>query len=126
MHRSLSLSCAAAVIATALSMAFGTASALAWSHPAYFAGTPVVDTVSGTAANPAPWTLSQGDPTVGSPYNRSLPTFSFGGSPVATIGGVSYPNLSVYPGSGTDVAGSTTNPAPYDTGFAGTPGPLSG
>ncbi len=126
MHRSLSLSCAAAVIATALSMAFGTASALAWSHPAYFAGTPVVDTVSGTAANPAPWTLSQGDPTVGSPYNRSLPTFSFGGSPVATIGGVSYPNLSVYPGSGTDVAGSTANPAPYDTGFAGTPGPLSG
>ena len=135
MHRSASLSSAAvmvaaAVIAAAVSMAFGAASALAWSRAAYFAGTPVVDTVSGTATNPAPWTLSQGDPTVpsppGIPYNRSLPTFSFGGNPLATIGGVSYPNLSVYPGSGTDVAGATNNPAPYDTGFAGTPGPLSG
>jgi hypothetical protein len=129
MHRShLSLSCAVAVIATAVSMAFGAASALARSRPAYFAGTPVVDTVGGTAANPAPWTLSQGDPTVGLPYDRSLRTFEFGGNPLATIDGVSYPNLSVYPGSGTDVAGAPAgmNPAPYDTGFAGTPGPLSG
>jgi hypothetical protein len=127
MHRSLSLSCATAVIATAVSMAFGAANALARSaEPAYLAGTPVVDAVSGTAANPAPWTLSQGDPTVGLPYDRSLPTFDFGGNPLAPIGGVSYPNLSVYPGSGTDVAGATDNPAPYDTGFAGTPGPLSG
>jgi hypothetical protein len=88
----------------------------------------VVDTVTGTASNPAPWTLSQGDPTVGAPYDRSRPTFSFGGSPLATFGGVSYPNLSVYPGSGTDVAGAAAglNPAPYNTGFAGTPGPLSG
>ncbi|HUA70231.1 MAG TPA: hypothetical protein VMA96_04100 [Solirubrobacteraceae bacterium] len=129
MHRSLSLLCAVAAIAAAISMAFGASSALARSHPAsYVAGTPVVDTVSGTAANPAPWTLSQGDPTVGSPYNRSLPTFEFGGNPLGTFGGTSYPNLSVYPGSGTDVAGAPAgvNPAPYDTGFAGTPGPLSG
>ena len=126
MHRNLSLSCAIASVAVAVSMALAPASALARSRPLYFTGTPVVDTVSGTSANPAPWTLSQGDPTVGRPYGRSLPTFSFGGNPLATIGGVSYPNLSVYPGSGTDVAGATDNPAPYDTGFAGTPGPLSG
>ena len=129
MHRSLRLSSATAAVVV-VSLMFGAGTALAWSHPGtrYVAGTPVVDTVSGTAANPAPWTLSQGDPTVGAPYDRSLPTFSFGGNPLATIGGVSYPNLSVYPGSGTDVAGAPAgmNPAPYDTGFAGTPGPLSG
>jgi len=126
MYRFLALAAVAAALAVPTS--FGTAGALASTAPAYVAGTPVLDTVTGTAANPAPWTLSQGDPTVGPPYDQSLPTFSFGGSPLfsdaATM--TSYPNLSVYPGSGTDVAGATDNPAPYDTGFAGTPGPLSG
>jgi len=128
MHRFLSLSSAFLAAVLMASMAFGTAGALASPGARYVAGTPVVDTVSGTASNPAPWTLPQGDPTYGSPYDRSLPTFSFGGSPLFadTATATSYPNLSVYPGSGTDVAGATNNPAPYDTGFAGTPGPLSG
>jgi hypothetical protein len=126
MHRFLSLP--TAVIAAFVLIPTATAAALGNTAPSYVAGTPVVDTVTGTAANPAPWTLSQGDPTVGTPYDESLPTFTFGGSPlyVDTATGTSYPNLSVYPGSGTDVAGATDNPAPYDTGFAGTPGPLSG
>jgi hypothetical protein len=104
---------------------FGAVSSLAGTGPAYSVGTPVLDQVSGTAASPAPWTLSQGDPSA-SPYNSSLPTFTFGGAPSVTFGGLTTPNLSVYPGSGTDVAGSATNPAPYLTGFAGTPGPLAG
>ena len=76
MHRFLSLSSVVVAAALAVPMAFGTAGALANPGAQYFAGTPVVDTVTGTAANPAPWTLSQGDPTYGSPYDRSLPTFS--------------------------------------------------
>ncbi|HEY5317574.1 MAG TPA: hypothetical protein VIJ20_06310, partial [Solirubrobacteraceae bacterium] len=128
MHRFLSLSGAVIAAALVLPMALATAGALADTGPSYVAGTPALDTVTGTASNPAPWTLSQGDPTVGAPYDRSLPTFSFGGTPLFADAATqtSYPNLSVYPGSGTDVAGATNNPAPYDTGFAGTPGPLSG
>ncbi|MGA2012814.1 MAG: hypothetical protein ABSH51_20080 [Solirubrobacteraceae bacterium] len=117
-----------AALALVVCMAIAAPVASARTGPTYVVGTPVVDTVTGSALNPAPWTLSQGDPTVGAPYDRSLPTFSFGGDPLGTFAGTSYPNLSVYPGSGTDVAGAPlgVNPAPYDTGFAGTPGPLSG
>src|SRR5262249_24568748 len=61
-----------------------------------------------------PWTLSQGDPNVGAPYDRSLPTYRPGGAPTQTVNGVAYPNVSVYPGGGAAA-----------TGFAGTPGPLS-
>jgi len=128
MHRSISLTSALIAATVLIPAAFGTAGALASTGPAYVAGTPVVDAVIGTASNPAPWTLSQGDPTVGAPYDRSLPTYTPGGSPAFSDAatGTTYPNLSVYPGSGIDVAGATNNPAPYDTGFAGTPGPLSG
>ena len=60
MHRSLTLSSAA--VAVAISLTFGAATALASPHSTrYIAGTPVVDTVTGTASNHAPWTLSQGD-----------------------------------------------------------------
>jgi hypothetical protein len=79
----------------------------------YTPETPTVDTVSG-----GPWNTSQGDPFEGSEYPTSdlLPTFSFGGSET-TIGGVSEPNVAVYPGTGA---------IPYPSGVAGTPGPLDG
>ncbi len=80
----------------------------------YTPGTPVVDTVSG-----GPWNTSQGDPSAGSEYPSSdlLPTFSFGG-PETTLGGVSEPNVAVYPAASGSV--------PYPSGVAGTPGPLDG
>ncbi len=138
MRRSLSWA-GAASLAVAGSLALGAPSALARHHsrsagspPGYSAQTPAVATVSGDASNPAPWTLSQGDPKIGAPYDASLPTFSFGGTPLGTYSegtyypDVSYPNLSTDPGSNTDTAGSLLNPLPYQTGFAGTPGPLAG
>ncbi|MGH9122831.1 MAG: hypothetical protein ACRDYC_12965 [Acidimicrobiales bacterium] len=49
-----------------------------------------------------PWVTGQGDPSE-APYSpnggASLTTFTPGGGPTNTIGVVSYPNLSVYPGS---------------------------
>ncbi len=114
-----------AMVATIVSAA-SVATSLASTGPVYSAGTPILDRVSGTKESPAPWTLSQGSPSQ-SPYSLSVPTFTFGGSPEVTFSGVTTPNLSVYPGSAEeDFPGSTTNPAPYLTGFAGTPGPLAG
>jgi len=74
---------------------------------------PVVDTVSG-----GPWNTSQGDPSAGGTYSSAdlLPSFAFGGSET-TLGGVSEPNVAVYPGTGS---------VPYPSGVAGTPGPLDG
>jgi hypothetical protein len=82
----------------------------------YTPQTPVVDAISG-----GPWNTSQGDPSAGSEYPISdlLPTFTFGG-PETTLGGVSEPNVAVYPGE-KEPAG-----VPYPSGVAGTPGPLSG
>lgn len=79
----------------------------------YTPETPTVDTVSG-----GPWNTSQGDPSAGEAYPLSdlLPTFTPGGSET-TLGGVSEPNVAVYPGTGT---------VPYPSGVAGTPGPLDG
>jgi hypothetical protein len=79
----------------------------------YTPETPVLDTVTG-----GPWNTSQGDPSAGSEYapGELLPSFSFGGSET-TLGGVSEPNVAVYPGTGT---------VPYPSGVAGTPGPLDG
>jgi len=80
----------------------------------YTPGAPVLDTISG-----GPWNTSQGDPSAGGEYPSSdlLPTFSFGG-PETTLGGVSEPNLAVYP--------AATGSVPYPSGVAGTPGPLDG
>lgn len=80
----------------------------------YTPGTPVLDTIAG-----GPWNTSQGDPSAGSEYPSSdlLPTFSFGG-PETTLGGVSEPNVAVYP--------AATGSVPYPSGVAGTPGPLDG
>ncbi|MFI9272678.1 hypothetical protein ACIGXM_18435 [Kitasatospora sp. NPDC052896] len=64
----------------------------------YTVGTPVVDKVEG-----GPWTLAQGDPTLGA---------------TVTVGGVTYPNLAV------DPAGSGAVPAA--SGVTGSPGPLTG
>lgn len=100
-----------AAVGLGLSSAAQAAGASSNSLPiTYTAGTPSLDTVTG-----GPWTLGQGDPTVGAPYNRSLPTYTPGGSPTETTAGVTYPNLSVYPGGAAASSGQT-----------GTPGPLSG
>jgi hypothetical protein len=80
----------------------------------YTPETPVLDSVSG-----GPWNTSQGDPSAGSEYPSSdlLPTFAFGG-PETTLGGVSEPNVAVYP--------AASGTVPYPSGVAGTPGPLDG
>ncbi|MDH6578727.1 hypothetical protein [Kitasatospora sp. MAP5-34] len=79
----------------------------------YTVGTPMVDRVKG-----GPWTLAQGDPTLGASYDRSLPVYSGGGTGTITVGGVTYPNLAV------DPAGSGAVPAA--SGVTGSPGPLTG
>jgi hypothetical protein len=80
----------------------------------YTAQAPSIDAVSG-----GPWNTSQGDPSAGGEYPGSdlFPTFTPGGSETLS-GGVSEPNLAVYPSA----AGAT----PYPSGVAGTPGPLPG
>lgn len=90
------------------------ATAAAESATTYTPEAPVVDTISG-----GPWNASQGNPSAGGAYSSSdlLPTFAFGGSET-TLGGVSEPNLAVYP--------ATSAAVPYPSGVAGTPGPLSG
>jgi hypothetical protein len=101
------------LLVTLVSLAVaGTASA----RTSYSPETPVVDEVSG-----GPWNTSQGDPSAGAAYPLSelLPTYTPGGSET-TLGGLSEPNLAVYP--------SEKEPAgvPYPSGVAGTPGPLDG
>ncbi len=108
-----------AAVALLTILTAGEAAALAGTGPAYSAGAPVLAEVTGTASNPAPWTLSQGDPSA-SPYNLSLPAFNFGGSPEVTFSGITTPNLAVYP------AGKSAGEIPYPTGYAGTPGPQPG
>ncbi|HEX3784774.1 MAG TPA: hypothetical protein VHX38_34370 [Pseudonocardiaceae bacterium] len=85
------------------------------SHPvlSYEVSTPQLDLVSG-----GPWTLAQGDRSVGAPYDHSLPTFAAGGAPNLTLSGVSYPNLAIDPGA--------TDAPPYQSGVTGSPGPLPG
>src|SRR5271156_5329566 len=113
------LSTILAAPAVSLALCLGAPAARAGAGPAYSAGTPVLDTVTGTAANPAPWTLSQGDPTL-APYSPSLPTFPLGGPRVTTCTEgsitVSTPSLSVAPGSASTENRSGT--FPYATGYA--------
>ncbi len=80
----------------------------------YSAGTPSADGVLD-----GPWNTSQGDPSEGSAYQLSdlFPTYTPGGNTTA-LGGVSEPNLAVYP--------AASGSAPYPSGVAGTPGPLDG
>jgi hypothetical protein len=81
----------------------------------YTPETPVVDTISG-----GPWNTSQGESSASTyPFSDLIPSFVFGG-PETTLGGVSEPNVAVYPG-----AESTKTP-PYPSGVVGTPGPLDG
>jgi hypothetical protein len=91
---------------------------------AYTAEAPVVDTIEG-----GPWNTSQGDLSQGGEYPSSdlLPSFSFGG-PETTLGGVSEPNLAVYPGEQKVIENGkeVTKLIPYPSGVAGTPGPLDG
>jgi hypothetical protein len=65
----------------------------------YTVSTPVVDKIKN-----GPWTLSQGDPSVG--------------SSTITVDGVTYPNAAVDP--------SGTGAVPAQSGFTGTPSPLTG
>ncbi|HSZ28542.1 MAG TPA: hypothetical protein VK784_02145, partial [Pseudonocardiaceae bacterium] len=87
------------------------------SHPSLSIGSPQLDGVLD-----GPWTTSQGDPTEGTPYSPGLllPSYTPGGA-TTTVGGVTEPNLAVYPGAN---AGSGT--PPYASGTAGTPGPVPG
>jgi hypothetical protein len=101
---------ALAVVATSLVQFVGTQVAHASGNTTYTPGTVNLATVEN-----GPWTLSQGDPAFGAPYNESVPTYTPGGTPTQTGG---YPNLAVYPAS-------TAPPGPpYSTGEAGTPGPV--
>jgi hypothetical protein len=117
------LSVAAVLVAASLTGLVLTAMATA-EGTAYTPEAAVVDTISG-----GPWNTSQGDPSQGGEYPSSdlLPTFSFGG-PETTLGGVSEPNLAVYPGEQkvTENGKEVTKLIPYPSGVAGTPGPLDG
>jgi hypothetical protein len=90
----------------------------------YTPETPVVDTIEG-----GPWNTSQGDSSAGSayPFSDLLPAFTPGG-PETTLGGVSEPNVAVYPGEQKVIEGGkeVTKLIPYPSGVAGTPGPLDG
>jgi hypothetical protein len=109
---------AALVLAGAATSALfaSAATAAAEGTTAYTPAAPVVDTISG-----GPWNTSQGNPSAGGEYPASdlLPLFTFGG-PETTLGGVSEPNVAVYPGA------EEPKVPPYPSGVAGTPGPLSG
>jgi hypothetical protein len=102
--------------ATATSLLSFATTAAAEGGTAYTPETPVVDTIS-----EGPWNTSQGDPSAGGAYASSdlLPTFSFGGAET-TLGGVSEPNVAVYPSA------EEPKVPPYPSGVAGTPGPLDG
>jgi hypothetical protein len=69
MHRRLF---SAALLVAVAALAVASSSALAQSL-SFQAATPAVASVTGTSANQAPWTLSQGDPSE-SPWSSSLPT----------------------------------------------------
>lgn len=104
----------AASLALALALLGLSITSLSAGATTYTPESPLVDTVSGGS-----WNTSQGDPSAAGAYSSSdlLPTFSFGGSET-TLGGVSEPNLAVYP--------SALGATPYPSGVAGTPGPLDG
>ena len=108
----------------ALALMLVAAPLAAASGTAYTPEAPVVDTISG-----GPWNTSQGDLSQRNEYPSSelLPTFSFGG-PETTLGGVSEPNVAVYPGEQKVIENGkeVTKLIPYPSGVAGTPGPLDG
>jgi hypothetical protein len=120
------------VAALAVPLAFA-GGAPASTVPTYTAATPSLDTVFGTSANPAPWTLTQGDTALngGNLYSAFSPSFSFGASnatvpltPSTDAPDSTAPNYAVYPGASTtdNLSGSY----PYATGYAGDPGPVDG
>jgi Bacterial Ig-like domain (group 3)/Putative Ig domain len=96
------------------SLVLTSAAQAAGGETTYAPQTPVLDTIS-----EGPWNTSQGDPSAGAEYPLSdlLPTYTPGGSET-TLGGVSEPNVAVYP--------AATGAVPYPSGVAGTPGPLDG
>jgi hypothetical protein len=109
-RRRIATATAVGVVALA-SIAAATSTALGASVPqpdhrghskptlSYTVGTPVVDGISG-----GPWTLAQGDLSLG--------------APTITVGGVTYPNAADNP--------SGTGAVPAQSGTTGTPSPLTG
>ena len=88
---------------------------------------PALDTISGSSSVNAPWNTSQGITSFNSlpisAYGDLLPTFSFAGqatssTPASNGGSTTEPNVAVYP--------SQSGDEPFASGFAGSPGPLSG
>lgn len=88
---------------------------------------PTVDTIAAGSSVDAPWNTSQGITSFNSlpisPYGDLLPTFSFAGqtsssTPASNGGSTTEPNVAVYP--------SQLGDEPFTSGFAGSPGPLSG
>ncbi len=87
-------------------------------------GNPAVTTITnGTSA--APWNTSQGDPDFPNYASQSpgtlTPVYTPGGA-TENVGGVTEPNLAVYPSS----SSGTDGDFPYPSGTVGTPGPLTG
>jgi hypothetical protein len=104
----------ACAIATAVACALALAPATSLAATSYSPGAVSVDGVLN-----GPWSTSQGDASAGAAYPSSdlFPTYTPGGS-TTTLGGVTEPNLAVYPGANGTI--------PYPSGAAGTPGPLDG
>jgi hypothetical protein len=112
---SASLSVFLACIGTSAMFLLLASGASAAPGTSYTAEAPVVDTIEG-----GPWNTSQGNASASAyPFSDLLPEFTPGG-PETTLGGVSEPNVAVYPGAEEPKA------PPYPSGVAGTPGPLSG
>jgi hypothetical protein len=93
-------------------------------NTSYSVGTAQVTTITnGTSA--APWNTSQGDTNFASYASQSpgtlTPVYTPGGA-TENVGGVTEPNLAVYPASDSGTDGDF----PYPSGTVGTPGPLTG
>jgi hypothetical protein len=116
----------AAVLVCLVFLGVGAATAPVAQSDYTLGASPTVDGVGGGATS-APWNTSQGDTTAGTPYYEQpgvgvgatsllFPTYTPSANPTyeTTIGGVTEPNLAVYP----------TSSIPYPSGVAGSPGPL--
>lgn len=113
-------------VVTCLALMASAVAASAADGTSYLAGMPSVDQVSG-----APWNPWQGLSTslfgAGTfdgisisayPSSDLLQTFSFGGPTTSSADSTTEPNVATYPAATAD--------EPFPSGFAGTPGPLSG
>ncbi len=88
-------------------------------------GTPQLAQITSTASAQPPWNEYQGDPAFGQYTSNGVgtlyPTYTPGGVTTNT-GGVTEPNIAVYPGATSGTDGNV----PYPAGTVGTPGTLDG